>query len=458
MIVDDRATEITEITEIPKRMDRRLRVLCVLCGWVVLALAAAPAYARDPQDAPPGELLAPWVHGAARYKVFGYSDEGRQDNDLYRNQGEIDLDLTPSLTDFFPHTRLEALFRAVYDDEQLSEGAFNDRSRKRPVLNARELFVAVETETVEVRAGKQVFSWGKADIYNPTDTLNARDYTDPFDNEKIGGVSALARWLVAGDAGELSLEGVLVPVWFIPTRLPPDGSRYDFVPPDLPVPLTSRDLPDDELSSTQWGARAQGTIRALDLDAAVSFFHGYDHEPNLRRAGMALTPFYKREDVLGLSLARPIGRFEVHGEAGYFFHSPKAEAEYLEYVVGGNWRRSALLDEADELFLVLEYAAQAVTEGADPGVIESEFSRLFEQAILGRARYSFAGGDVTAEVTAILILEDDPNQYFQAKVAWRIRDWLKATVGADVLNGPGDSFFGQFSDDDRVFAFLEASF
>ncbi len=430
---------------------------------LVPALALAPA-ARGEQDA--GALpFPPWLHGAARYKLFAYPDAGRQRNDFVRNQIEADLDATPSFEEWVPGLRAEALFRAVWDDEGLSAGAFDDRAERRPIVNFREAFVAWERGPLEVRAGKQIFSWGKADLFNPTDTLNARDYSDLLDSEKIGSLALSARWFLSE---AISIEAAWLPAFFIPHRLPPRGERFDLVPPDFPIEILERDLPPDTLASSQYGVRLFGTIPEIELDWALSAAHGFDHWPNLRLRlrrldrppffAPALEPFFKRQDALGGSLARTLGPFEVHAEAAWFSHSERSEDEYVHAVAGANWRAVALVDEADEVFVTLEYASLIPTDRRAPGVLPGVWTEIFRSALLGRARYSYAGGEWTVEGTGALFLHGPDAQVWQVRASYRIFDWLFAAAGADQIAGSTESFFGQFRRDDRFFFFLEARF
>lgn len=441
---------------LPSRRVPRIAIAALLA-------AAAPARADDRFAEVP--RLPDWIRGVARYKAFVYPDEGRQENDRVRNQVEADLELAPSLDPLLPGLRAETLFRAVWDDEHLSAGVFDERDERRPIATFREAFLAWEHDALELRVGRQIFAWGKADLFNPTDTLNPRDYTDLLDNEKIGVDALTARWFASE---RLAVEAVFVPVLFTPNRLPPRGARYDLVPPDFPIRIADRDIPPDTLASSQYGVRLSGTVPEADLDWALTGHHGFDHWPNLklrvRRLPQPpffeplLEPFYKKQDVAGLTLSRVFGPLEAHGEAGYFFHSERSEDEYVHYVAGGNWRKATLADDADELFLVLEYAGLAPTDRRAPGVIPGVWTTIFRSALLARARYSWNGGDLVVETTAALLLHGEDSQYVQAKAAYRVFEWLKLTVGTDILSGSKDSFFGQFRDDDRGFLFLEASF
>lgn len=404
--------------------------------------------------------LPDWVHGAARYKFYGYPEHGRQGNDLFRNQGELDLELTPDLSPLVSGLRVEGTLHAVYDDEYLSAGAFDDRAKRRPILNWKEVFVAWESGPLEVRAGKQVHVWGKADLYNPGDLLDARDYVDLFDNEHTGNWCASARYF-ASEA--LSVEAVVIPYYMVPSRLPLRHARFDLFPPDLPFAVLGRDLPPDQFSTTQYGLRLSGTISALDLDWSASGYLGYDHEPNLRvlvgPTGAALEPYYMREDEVGFGLSRTFWRFEGHLDTGFYFHSATDEDDFVKTTVGLAYRDTALIDDSDELYAVVEYVARSVTDEARlVNVIPSLSREIFRGAVLGRVRYGVGGGDLTLEASCALIVYGDENAWLELKIARRLLDRLTLTVGADAFTGPSTTFFGQFRDDARGFLFLEATF
>ena len=69
-----------------------------------------------------------------------------------------------------------------------------------------------------VNLGFQVFNWGVADKFNPSDGLNARDYAVSMDAPKIPLLAADVRWF---PAKWLSVEGVVSP-YQSPSRFPVD--------------------------------------------------------------------------------------------------------------------------------------------------------------------------------------------------------------------------------------------
>ena len=68
-----------------------------------------------------------------------------------------------------------------------------ETSRHRSYLGLKEATISGRQGPVEVTLGKQVYAWGTADAFNPTDNINPYDYLDVLDNEKLGVWSASAR-------------------------------------------------------------------------------------------------------------------------------------------------------------------------------------------------------------------------------------------------------------------------
>jgi hypothetical protein len=217
--------------------------------------------------------------------------------------------------------------------------------------------------------------------------------------------------------------------------------------------LGPRRRPSDSLASSQYAARATGRLGGLDW--GLYGYRGFDHEPGLVRAERVLE--HRRESLAGASLGGTLGRFELHGEGAYLIHE-SGEEDYVEYVVGLNYRRSGVLDEADELFLVLEHAGQHVTDRGSGRTTPSPLATLLRRALLGRARYARGGDELVFEATGVLALHGPDHRYVQVEASRRFGRSLRVTLGADVLGGPTGTLFGDLRSDDRLYAFVEARF
>ncbi len=100
----------------------------------------------------------------------------------------------------------------------------SDRGQVDPFrIHLEEAYLSVRgflTDYMDLKVGRMIQSWGSADMFNPTDNLNARDFSDPLDyaakvpNQMIELSAYPADWL--------TLTAVWVPV-FKPAMLPPSA-------------------------------------------------------------------------------------------------------------------------------------------------------------------------------------------------------------------------------------------
>ena len=58
-------------------------------------------------------------------------------------------------------------------------------SRTQAFLELKEGWVERSSAAWDLRVGNQLISWGAADLTNPTDVWNPRDFSDPFDSRKL---------------------------------------------------------------------------------------------------------------------------------------------------------------------------------------------------------------------------------------------------------------------------------
>ena len=120
---------------------------------------------------------------------------------------------------------VDARFRFYGFNESATLPELVRRTRVDPYdFQLNEAYLAVRGhpfDAMDFRVGRLIESWGTADMFNPTDNLNARDFSDPLDytakvpNQMIEVSVYPTDWL--------TLTGVFVPV-FKPSLLPPSAS------------------------------------------------------------------------------------------------------------------------------------------------------------------------------------------------------------------------------------------
>ncbi len=121
---------------------------------------------------------------------------------------------------------------------------FSEDHEDRPVFTLKEAFLSWYGETVEIEAGKTIYSWEVADAYSPVDMLNPSDIIEPLDTDKIGvpSVSVLKMF------ESVNIQAVFLPV-FVADRSPPDTSRWTGTPPRGPPAPGTRSCQDARRAS-----------------------------------------------------------------------------------------------------------------------------------------------------------------------------------------------------------------
>jgi hypothetical protein len=143
---------------------------------------------------------------------------------------------------------------------------------------------------LDLRIGRQIVSWGSADKFNPTNSLNTLDLSDPLLFGK-----ALANQMIRLDwnpIADLIITAVWVPV-FRPARLP-RTAPLALTEPQRPAPVQDdvqraafgflaatnppssltvyAQQPEPSIENSQVGVRISG--RVLNIDMAVSYYYG----------------------------------------------------------------------------------------------------------------------------------------------------------------------------------------
>jgi hypothetical protein len=346
-----------------------------------------------------------------------------------------------------------------------------DDALHRSVVALKEAVAGFRLGPSELSLGKQLYGWGTADSFNPTDYLTPRDYLDPIDSEKMAVYSASARV----DVGAAQLTLVVVPV-FTPSRLPLADSRWAPVGPAGPTggaTLEDRDLPERNLRNVQYAARLRTTFRGWDLSA--SYFEGFESTPVFRvspDAGPApprVTPVFTRLRAVGADFSTTWGRLEVHGEGALKFVVRDGRHDRFQVVSGLNYNWDGFtLRWLDRITVIAEYGRELDLSTAEGSGVLGTKSLVrfglalpdngFGDTVVGRVAVKFTE-DTELRLSGVLSFAGAFSHYVQLKLAHKLVDNLHLEAGVDVFTGaPGESFWGQWHDNDRFFATLKYFF
>lgn len=304
----------------------------------------------------------------------------------------------------------------------------------------------------KLAAGYQIFSWGVADKYNPTDNLNPRDYTVGVNADKIPVLALDAVWY---PSDSISVEGVFEPS--AQTSIYPVDFASEAAAGASSVSTTIAQLAylkgaslnvtdtisDSPVALTPGNGIAGGKISYRSSVADVSLSYLYDVDPyftpvvstivtptSLTSANVVSTITLERQRVhhFGLDAKTTLGKFSLWTEAAYnLTRNDGSSGDYatrksnLNYVVGADVNFGA----DDSGYLNLQYIGTWI-----PGYDNSFYKDLaagkitdpqkaYERALVNslgletegliqgvtvNLKYEFGKGAVTPQLTAVYAL------------------------------------------------------
>lgn len=334
----------------------------------------------------------------------------------------------------------------------------SDNQRNRMWID--ELWVKQTFGQFDLTIGKQLITWGTTDGINPVNNINPIDYSDLLDteDERIGVYGLRGQFFLANF--DLDLFWSPIPVT---GKMPGTNSRWfpSAAMMGLPEYLVQSgiqtsvidQLPEPRLSDGEVSIRFRAPLSGCDL--ALSYFNGYDHLPDYQIdvAGLAASPqqlilnaIYRRQQVAGAELAvsLPAG-IGFRGESAVFVpdqDTPSCD-RYLQTVVGLD--KSFSLGNRS-LMLIAQYIYDYNLEGNE--YAKYDVRHLFKNSLMGRLGLDLNNG-MNFRITGICNL-GSREYYLQPELEYSTPGSWQFLIRADLLEGPAESFFGSYSNNDRL--------
>lgn len=403
------------------------------------------------------------LNGYMRGAVYEGKVPGERDADLKAAYGELALQARTAKSpngDGFAEARFR--YGRMGDQQQTT-------------VDIREAYVNAYLGPVDLRLGKQIVVWGRADILNPTNNITPNDLRirSPIeDDRRLGNVGARGFLRVA----PFRLEGVWMP-FYVPSELPQVflPQFVSFGSPIYPQPRVRDGL-----------AAARLHLELPSIEMSVSYLVGAAPLPGLTLTSLtfdvenpsvvvARTAY--RHQVVGFDFSTAIGDWiALRGEAAYrrpFDHANKIEAARpdLQYALGADhnfgqvsvivqylgryvfdWRKEA--GPASELNP--DVLRMTPEEGRSyreqfTSAINSQLANLnqilFSQTAqvqhLASARVEWLTLHDTLSLSMIGLYNVTTREWMAApKLGYRLSDTMTAYLGAEVLTGPKGTLFG----------------
>jgi hypothetical protein len=361
----------------------------------------------------------------------------------------------------------------------------------------REAYFDLHLGPLDLRVGKQLSIWGRADTWNPTDNLSPRDYTllTPDDSDQRSGTIGLkATYYLAHN---LALTGFWIP-YFTPSVfpvLPPNpamsgmrsgGTVSCIMIRNSCTPLANMNI----IPSSETWYLGQGALR-LELsggaiDGSISYYHGLDLSPDMWPTVRTATSIdvnlvHHPVDVVGFDFATNLGRFGLRGEAAYTFtqnldgKDPLVKKPFLYAVLGVDRTFGEYLNvNVQGLFRWVTNFQDPATQLAmrsgpggvplDPvqqeqllsvAILEETINNQldpFNYGISVRITDQWLHETLQAEVSGLAWVYPRASYGLRTKVAYAITDRLKVIAGADYFDGRTPSVFDNLHSNSTIYA------
>jgi hypothetical protein len=192
------------------------------------------------------------------------------------------------------------------------------------------------SQSLDVKAGRQIVVWGTSDNLRVTDVLNPLDLREiglqDLEDLRLPVVMARLDYYV----GHFGIAGIAIPeIRF--NKIPAFGS--DYFPFDAPLPDEVE--PKTSLSHTEWALAATGRFTGWDLFLyAAKIYDDFAHvELN---ANLEPQRRHSRLTMLGLASNIALGNWLLKSELAYFdglefFQQPNDEKSRLDFLIGAEY-------------------------------------------------------------------------------------------------------------------------
>lgn len=329
-------------------------------------------------------------------------------------------------------------------------------------VDLHEAWLEHASDNWDVRIGRQIIIWGKADGVQVTDMISPPDYTEFItrDLDEIRMPVDAVKFRLLGEY--LDTELIWIPVF--KAAIQPAGDNPWAVQADYPENMQVSSAPAEEpgtsLANSEIALKVSAFLSGLDLAASV--FYTWDDAPTMyRQVGsgadttwVAYQPKHHRLTVFGLEGALPWSDFVFRFEAAYYkgrYHPPAfifgqpVQGDACRWLVGTDWT------PGDDWSVTAQLTGDGILDHDD---------RLADPAHSLMATLNISKKLLHQTLTLSNMLYwrfDDGDLFNRVKAEYEMSDAFRLSVGADIFHGEGD-LFGIYQDNTQVWIKAKYSF
>ncbi|MCR5028973.1 MAG: hypothetical protein K6A31_06915 [Fibrobacter sp.] len=348
----------------------------------------------------------------------------------------------------YPHqymssrTRLRLEMRADYGEASLFTSlnlAYNGIIDEQTGAFLREAYFDYAGELLEIKAGRQIVTWGVADGLRITDLISPMDYTEFMAND-YDDIRVPVNAIDLKFPGEsFTAEAIFVPTpeyFVMPTG--EDNPWSTELPEKTRVDLEN--TPEKRLKNSEYGGRFRYFLENFDF--TLTALHTYNKAPvtvtsyNPQTDSVLIQGVYKPMNVVGGDISIPIGEFVLRGEAAEYFGEVLSSANGFSYKTRNTFNALAGLDwyAGNNWTLMLQYMHKYIADYRDDLALEKNSStvtaRISKELLNNTLKLSLFGYfDI-----------DNLGFYARAAADYLVNDQITLSLGADRFDGKRGTF------------------
>ncbi|MFC1713176.1 DUF1302 family protein [Candidatus Poribacteria bacterium] len=329
-------------------------------------------------------------------------------------------------------------------------------------IELREAYLQYAAESWDLRAGRQIIIWGKADGVQITDVISPLDYTEflaqDYDDIRMPVDALKFRYL----RDQMTVELVWTPVFqssILPVGDNPWAIGMD-VPDDMEIYHEDPVVPERKLGNSEIGGKVSFYLPGIDL--ALSSLYTWDKFPVMNQTltealdtkYLTIQPEHNRLTFVGIEFSTTYRSFVFRGESALYtgqYFEPQDLSDGLfrkktinwllgvDWYPGGGWTLSAQFAD----FFILDYDEKI---GNDRHEMQPTFSisKSLLRETLTLSTFGYVG-------------INDSELFNRSSVDYELTDGLHLEAGIDFFAGDEGSF-GQYKDNTEVWSKAKYSF
>ena len=359
----------------------------------------------------------------------------------------------------YPHrymssrTRLRLEMRADYGEASLFTSlnlAYNGIIDEQTGAFLREAYFDYAGEFLEIKAGRQIVTWGVADGLRITDLISPMDYTEfmanDYDDIRVP-VNAI-NLKYPGESFTAEVVFVPTPEYFVM----PTGEEN---PWSTELPENARldldDTPEKRFKNSELGGRFRFFLETFDF--SLTALHTYNKAPvtvtayNPATDSILIQGVYKPMNVIGGDISIPIGEFVLRGEAAEYFGEVLSVANGLSYKTRNTFNALAGLDwyAGNNWTLMVQYMHKYIADYRNNLSLEKNSSTV-------TARISKELLNNTLKLSLFGYLDVDNLGFYSRAVAdYLVNDQITLSLGVDRFGGKRGTFHS-YESNSQIFA------